>query len=466
MRKQPLLSLGIGLLALLRPLMVAQPVPHHFNDVARATDGTVTLTLNGRVSGLISGLSTTISNQVVQMFDLYPVEVSENLTDWSVLDWIRRGNDDPTPLLFQDTESPAFDKRFYRTDSDFFLTPLPATTGPFRVGTASRILTDASRQNRYGIPNNSSFMCTLWYPTELPSAGSRPKPYTDSAVAADRNWYSFWGWPVAWTDVLSQAVVQAVLDAPLTSGTDRFPVVLHSHGFSCDRTLNSYCAMELASHGYIIAAVDHIDCHATVFPDERGSRYVYPNMGNINASLLSSRTQDLAFLVDALVELDTNDPILGGRLDLERIGVMGHSVGAGTAAETCRRDDRVKCAALLDPFLLFGFGFNPTLNSQGLQKPFLTMNRKIMDHSNLLYDATGESQRLYTLAAQDACWVKLANSDHFTFSDWAWIVQMTPDSRLASTAINACLVWFFDTYLKDGTSEFPTHGEIIDVRRK
>jgi hypothetical protein len=34
-----------------------------------------------------------------------------------------------------------------------------------------------------------------------------------------------------------------------------------SHGYSFNRRLNSQIATELASHGYIIAAVDHEDCH-------------------------------------------------------------------------------------------------------------------------------------------------------------------------------------------------------------
>ena len=31
------------------------------------------------------------------------------------------------------------------------------------------------------------------------------------------------------------------------------------------------------SHGHIVASVDHEDCHVTVFPDDRGVRYVPPD---------------------------------------------------------------------------------------------------------------------------------------------------------------------------------------------
>jgi predicted dienelactone hydrolase len=64
--------------------------------------------------------------------------------------------------------------------------------------------------------------------------------------------------------------------------------------------------------------------------------------------LVSSRLKDIQVLLEELGRMDTSDPLLAGRLDLGRIGMIGFSYGGGTAAETCRRDSRVKCVALLD----------------------------------------------------------------------------------------------------------------------
>jgi hypothetical protein len=33
-------------------------------------------------------------------------------------------------------------------------------------------------------------------------------------------------------------------------------------------------------------------------------------------------------------------------------------------------------------------------------------------------------------------------------------------------AINGCLLWFFDTYLKGEAAPFPTNPEIIELHRK
>ena len=160
--------------------------------------------------------------------------------------------------------------------------------------------------------------------------------------------------------------------------------------------------------------------------------------------------------------MNNRDPLLAGRMDLERIGSMGFSAGGAVAVETCRINSRVKCAALLDAYI--NFTFLPALNSQGLQKPFLAMNRTILDHG--LADYSPASQRLYTLATRDAVWLKVTHTGHFTFSDFAWFVEMTADSRRAASAIDACLVWFFDTYFKGEAPPFPTNPEISNVQRK
>jgi hypothetical protein len=141
---------------------------------------------------------------------------------------------------------------------------------------------------------------------------------------------------------------------------------------------------------------------------------------------------------------------------------MGFSMGGGAAAETGRLDSRVKCVALLDAYI--NFTYYPGLNSQGLPKPFLAMNSTIP----LAFpgDLSPVSQRLYTLATQDATWLKIANMSHFTFSDCAWSFDMTSDSRRGAEAINACLLWFFDTYLKGEAPPFPANPEITNVQRK
>src|SRR5437016_8778363 len=101
MKATTLLLLGLGLLPPTRDNLRAQPVPHHFSGITALPDKTL-LSLDGSVSNMFN-LTTTISNQFMQMFDLYVVEASTNLADWTRLAVLLRTNNNPNPLLFQDT---------------------------------------------------------------------------------------------------------------------------------------------------------------------------------------------------------------------------------------------------------------------------------------------------------------------------------------------------------------------------
>ncbi len=447
----------------------AQPVPHHFDRIQALPDRTIMLTLDGSISGMFTNLAPAVSNTIRPMVDLYPVDGSANLRDWTRLSVLVRTNSDLNPPLFHDTSVAASSQRFYRTPTNQLLTGFPAPGGPFAVGTFSRVLTDPLRTNRCGIKSNSSFMSTFWYPSDPDNAGRTPSPWSDPEVAGDKTFYSAWGWSASWATIMSRCVGYAMADMPVAAGTDRFPVIVHSHGYSCDRRFSSQIATELASHGYIVASVDHEDCHATVYPD--GRKVLVRPAGSPTPALINSRTNDMQCLLNELAAINAADPILAGRLDLGRVGAMGFSLGGGTAAETCRLDSRVKCAALIDPFVMFQF-YNGQLYSNGLQKPFLAVNRTILDHPDNLWDASGDSARLYFLATRDATWLSIANTGHFTFADFAWTVELGKDAAYPARssrgvpAINACVLWFFDTYLKGEAPAFPNNPEICSLRRK
>jgi dienelactone hydrolase len=446
--------------------LLGQSSPHHLAGIAATSGGVLMLIFEGSTSNLFS-LPLSVSNQFQHMFDLFPLDSSPDLVTWSRRTILLRTNSSLDPLVYSETNLPLIGAQFYRTPTNHFLTGFPAPTGPFTVGNLVRVLTDSSRSNRYSLLTNSSFMCSIWYPAALPDADKLPGAYTDAAVATDRNFYLYWAWPIAWTNIIARCVTHSYAALTAAPGTNRFPIILHSHGFTCDRTLNSETAAELASHGYIVAAVDHEDCHATVFPDSRGARYVPPGSRTDGTNLVPSRIRDLQFLLSQLGEMDTTDPVLAGRLDLERVGVMGHSFGGGTAAEVGRLDTRVRAAALLEPYI--DSTFDPVLITNGLQKPFVVVNSTLPTHTDLIgtpAESAAISANLYNLAVTNATWFKVAGIGHFGFSDLAWTQELTSTSSQGATALNASLVWFFDTYLKDEAPPFPTNPAIYSFVQK
>lgn len=105
------------------------------------------------------------------------------------------------------------------------------------------------------------------------------------------------------------------------------PLIVFSHGLGSVRTDLRYLAEHLASHGYVVAALEH-----------PGS-----NEDNINSALQGktrpvkpqeflNRPQDVSFVLDELEKLNqtTNHP-LQGKLATMNAMVVGYSFGGGTA---------------------------------------------------------------------------------------------------------------------------------------
>ena len=75
--------------------------------------------------------------------------------------------------------------------------------------------------------------------------------------------------------------------------------------------------------------------------------------------------------------------------------------------------------------------------------------------------------RSYSLAANQVhVALQIQNADHENLpGDFGWGIEL-PWGRSPSRAIDDCVLWFFDTYLKSETPVFPTNAEIYNVLRK
>ncbi|MBY0437450.1 MAG: hypothetical protein K2W80_04590, partial [Burkholderiales bacterium] len=133
----------------------------------------------------------------------------------------------------------------------------------------------------------------------------------------------------------------------------RHPVLLFSHGFLGAADQSLFITENLARMGYVVAAIDHDDAI------DRGARIELPDVlrpASWTDATQVDRRNDLVALLDRLEALDA-DPgaFLHRRLDLERIGAIGHSLGGyavlGMAgARRAWRDPRIRAVAGLSPY--------------------------------------------------------------------------------------------------------------------
>jgi hypothetical protein len=232
--------------------------------------------------------------------------------------------------------------------------PLPAPTGPHPVGRTSYDWTDPDRAERYSADPSERrrLVVWIWYPAR--SEGGDPAPYVPPAWAPSAE---FIGLDVAGVRAHS------VENAPVAEAPTKFPVlVLSPSGFP--PLMLAALAEELASHGYVVVGVNHTyETAVTVFEDGRvvpmnpaavagalGPQTGSPDVAfKARSDVCLYKTADLAFVADQMGRLDNDrSGAFGGRLDLGRLGALGHSFGGNAALEWCRTDERCRAAVNLD----------------------------------------------------------------------------------------------------------------------
>jgi pimeloyl-ACP methyl ester carboxylesterase len=125
-------------------------------------------------------------------------------------------------------------------------------------------------------------------------------------------------------------------------------------------------------------------------------------------------TSDTTFVVDQLQRLnDDSSEKFAGRMDLQRLGMFGHSFGGATALEFCRQDSRCKAALDMD-----GIPFGRVV-SEGLGKPGMFL---LSDHSGEMADpgsrqVLAEIQSIYGRLRNGRLYLVIRRANHFSFSD-------------------------------------------------
>ncbi len=117
------------------------------------------------------------------------------------------------------------------------------------------------------------------------------------------------------------------------------PIVIFSHGLGGNRDGAVYLLDHLASHGYVAVAVQHHGSDTQAVMGELGEGgFANADPATLRERLKQStspavaidRFRDIPFTITSLETMNATDSKLRGRLDLNRIGMSGHSFGAIT----------------------------------------------------------------------------------------------------------------------------------------
>jgi predicted dienelactone hydrolase len=183
---------------------------------------------------------------------------------------------------------------------------------------------------------------------------------------------------------------KAVRDAQPDADGAPFPLVIVSHGYPGNRFLLSHLCENLASKGYVVAAIDHRE---STYEDQQAF-----------ASTLFNRPYDQLFVLNEMARLGQSGSgsFLAGLIDDQKTGIVGYSMGgygvvnvigggfssasitangappdrllerraASNPEYAASRDDRIKAAIAIAPWGM-QTGFWDAAGLKGIRTPVL-----------------------------------------------------------------------------------------------
>ena len=251
--------------------------------------------------------------------------------------------------------------------------------------------------------------------------------------------------------------------------TGPFPVVVLSHGAGGNWDANYAQARHLASHGYVVLAVEHVASNSERL--RQGMRFA----GNLKvmtreASEMLGRPRDVAFALDQAQKWNQSHAELKGVFDLTRVAALGHSFGAYTVLAVCGARPALDW---LEPRVEPGKGLGPDLSDarvkacvalspQGPGEPFFledsfaTINRPVLGISGSRDEQQGTTpanrRRFFELEPVGAkVFVWLITADHQAFSDATGSRRTNPPSRTRADVqpiVRAATLLFLQAHLR------------------
>ena len=342
---------------------------------------------------------------------------------------------------------------------------LPKPTGPYPIGTKILYLKDSSRTEDAVAAGGSAreLMVQLWYPAQ-PSRN----PIAHYRESRETNLLSSY-----------QSIIptHSRLDAPPAIAGAPFTVILFNHGWHGRRTNDTFLTEELASHGYVVASIDHTyNASLVAFPDGRIVRTTaatdidFPEMSTPQrvqttwGRELLKQAADQRFVLD---QLEAMNQAAGtawfGRLNTKMAGAIGHSFGGAAATEMCSKDPRVRAAVNMDGW------FFDAIRVRGPDQPLLFIDTATVQPDLTPYLKTSVSAALdasdfadveASLRRFGGYRLSVNGAAHEDFTDQPLISPFRQVSHRGALsagqiepAVRAYVLAFFDKTLRGGDPE-------------
>jgi len=338
---------------------------------------------------------------------------------------------------------------------------MPLTNGDYLIGTESFIIEDESRFEQYGSDDTKyrKIKIQCWYPTDSID-GYEQVPWLEDGIEVSRSLSRDTGLPAFVLNHTTSIFSNSYEEAPISSNLESYPIVVISHGWRGFRNLHTDFAEELASNGYFVVSIDHTyGSVATVFSEDEvallnldalPNRETTPDFLDYANQLVNTYALDVVATLDYLELINNSN--FGNKLDLTKIGLLGHSTGGGGDVTVALQDDRIDSIIGLDAWVE---PIDEVLINQGLTIPslFLRSGQWETGYNNI---------SLYNLVENNTQTSLLYQIDGTTHYDFTMVYMYSPLTKLIgftgdiegeylNTILETMIVDFFDNTLRQDT---------------
>ncbi|MDH6370460.1 putative dienelactone hydrolase [Paenibacillus sp. PastF-3] len=245
-----------------------------------------------------------------------------------------------------------------------------------------------------------------------------------------------------------------------------YPVIIYSPALGLDRDMYIYNIQALVKQEFIVVTVSAAyEAMFTVCPSGEFMNQSEV-MRTIEATdytelhhLISIRKKDIQHVLDHLSNLNSRM----GIFDMDKVGMIGHSIGGATALDLTMEDDRIKAAVLLDASMHL-YIENEVKNNT---VPLLVLRQKasaLEALSNILQEKIAKDfikgqEKLFRNWNGYKSFLKIRKATHMSFSDMPLFEE---DETLYQRTcgihnqINELVANFFQEHLLDQGKDYST----------
>ena len=344
--------------------------------------------------------------------------------------------------------------------------------GTFNIGTQSLELIDLNRLEWFTDDKNDlrRIMVQVWYPTKE-NQGEK-ELYIDNGDIRIKALADQFDYNPALFKKLRDIETNAIKEAAPYNKNGSYPLIIFSHGLGGNRTQNTIMIEELVSNGYVVIAIEHAyDANVSIFNNgdiadyRSGINYetykeAIKKIDNLTEEefwllrfpQLKTRAADVSFVINE-VEKGKLPKNISQIINLNKIGIFGHSFGGATGIYSSYFDNRINACVNLDGWMVV---VPDDIINNGIEQKFMYIGRGEW-REELNYSKLNQ----FIKSNKNSIKILIPGTTHYDFSD---MPHLTNAGKLLGktgkkinmnnlkNALNELIISFFNKNLKNNQS--------------